>query len=49
MLSLSPGLSVAAGSVGRIYAFVQLPLYQYVKGTQLTQDWSAVIGWRQRF
>ena len=49
MLSLSPGLSVAAGSVGRIYAFVQLPLYQYVNGTQLTQDWSAVIGWRQRF
>jgi hypothetical protein len=48
MLSLSPGLSVAAG-VGRIYAFVQLPLYQYVNGTQLTPDWSAVIGWRQRF
>ncbi len=49
MLSLSPGLSVATGSVGRIYAFVQVPLYQYVNGTQLTPDWSAVIGWRQRF
>ncbi len=48
MLSLSPGLSIAAGA-GRIYAFVQLPLYQYVNGTQLTPDWSAVIGWRQRF
>ncbi len=48
MLSLSPGLSIAAGA-GRVYAFVQLPLYQYVNGTQLTPDWSAVIGWRQRF
>lgn len=47
MLSLSPGLSVAVGA-GRIYAFVQVPLYQYVNGTQLTPDWSAVIGWRQR-
>lgn len=49
MLSLSPGLSVATGSIGRIYAFVQVPLYQYVNGTQLTPDWSAVIGWRRRF
>lgn len=46
-LSLSPGLSVAVGP-GRLYGFVQAPLYQFVNGTQLTTDWSAVIGWRQR-
>jgi len=30
------------------YGFVQLPLYQYVNGTQLTADWSVVAGlsWR---
>jgi hypothetical protein len=49
MLSLSPGLSVATSASGRIYGFVQVPLYQYVNGTQLTPEWSAVIGWRQRF
>ena len=49
VLSLSPGLSIAAGAAGRLYGFMQVPLYQYVNGTQLTPDWSAVIGWRQRF
>ena len=48
-LSLSPGLAVDVGNGGRIYGFVQLPLYQHVNGVQLTVDWSAVVGWRQRF
>jgi hypothetical protein len=32
----------------QLYGFVQLPLYQYVNGTQLTADWSAVagVGWK---
>jgi hypothetical protein len=45
---LSPGLSHAFTASLQIYGFVQLPLYQYVNGTQLTADWSAVVGlnWR---
>jgi hypothetical protein len=27
-----------------LYGFVQLPLYQYVNGVQLTAGWSAVAG-----
>jgi hypothetical protein len=27
-----------------LYAFVQLPVYQYVNGTQLTADVSEVVG-----
>ncbi|HJW82500.1 MAG TPA: transporter [Acidiferrobacterales bacterium] len=45
---LSPGASYAMTTHMRLYGFVQLPLYQYVNGTQLTADWSAVAGisWR---
>lgn len=45
---LSPGISHTFTPRLQGYAFVQLPLYQYVNGTQLTPDWSAVAGlsWR---
>lgn len=45
---LSPGASYALTTAVQLYGFVQLPLYQYVNGTQLTADWSAVAGisWR---
>ena len=45
---LSPGVSHTFTKRLQGYAFVQLPLYQYVNGTQLTPDWSAVAGvsWR---
>lgn len=45
---LSPGASYALTAGVQLYGFVQLPLYQYVNGTQLTADWSAVAGisWR---
>lgn len=47
-LNLSPGLSHLLTSRLQLYGFVQLPLYRYVNGTQLTADWSAVAGlsWR---
>jgi hypothetical protein len=47
-LFLSPGISQALGPDLQVYAFVQLPLYQYVNGTQLTADWTALAGlsWR---
>ena len=45
---LSPGASYALTTHMQLYGFVQLPMYQYVNGTQLTADWSAVAGlsWR---
>ena len=45
---LSPGVSHNFGPRLQAYGFVQLPLYQYVNGTQLTPHWSAVAGlsWR---
>jgi len=45
---ISPGLSNLLTPNVQLYGFVQLPLYQYVNGTQLTTEWSAVAGisWR---
>lgn len=41
---LSPGVSRALTPHLQVYGFVQLPLRQYVNGTQLTADWSAIAG-----
>jgi hypothetical protein len=41
---VSPGVSVNITPHLQAYGFVQLPLYQYMQGTQLTADWSAVAG-----
>ena len=43
-LSLSPGLSYRIAGNTHVYGFVQTPIYQYVRGTQLTSDWSAAFG-----
>ena len=43
-LFLSPGLSYVLSPHWQVFSFVQLPLYQYVNGTQLTADWAAVAG-----
>jgi hypothetical protein len=48
-LFLSPGASVALGKDVRVYGFLQLPLYQYVNGVQLTADKAGVIGVSARF
>jgi len=45
---LSPGASYALSDTVQLYGFVQLPLYQYVNGSQLTADWLAVAGIRWR-
>lgn len=47
--ALSPGLSYAIGRKTQIYAFVQVPLAQYVNGVQLTADQSFVAGWSGHF
>ena len=46
---ISPGLSFNIGRSTQLYSFVQLPVYQYVNGVQLTADWSVVAGLATRF
>ena len=41
---LSPGMSHGFGPRLQGYGFVQLPVYQYVNGTQLTADRAVVVG-----
>jgi hypothetical protein len=43
-VNISPGVSHLLTPRLQLYGFVQLPLYRYVNGTQLTADWSAVAG-----
>ena len=48
-LSLTPGLSYAITPSTQLYGLVQLPLYQYVNGEQLTANSSFTIGVSHRF
>lgn len=48
-LFASPGVSWNVSRDLQAYAFVQAPLYQHVRGVQLTADWSAVAGVSFRF
>ena len=48
-LFLSPGIAYAIGSSTQIYGFVQLPVYTYVNGVQLTTGKSLSVGISQRF
>jgi hypothetical protein len=48
-LPASRGASYALGKNLQLYGFVQLPLYQYVNGVQLTADWAFVAGASVRF
>jgi hypothetical protein len=48
-LFLSPGASYALTKDIQLYGFVQVPLYQYVNGVQLTADWAFVAGVGARF
>lgn len=41
---LSPGVSYRATRDVSLYGFLQQPLHQHVRGTQLTADWSAAMG-----
>ena len=46
---VSPGLAYVVTKSIQLYGFVQLPVYQYVNGVQLTADWAAVAGISTRF
>jgi hypothetical protein len=48
-LFLTPGVSYNVTRSIQVYGFVQLPLYQYVNGVQLTADWAALAGASWRF
>lgn len=43
-LALSPGLGYAITNTTQVYGFVQLPVYEYVNGVQLTADVAYVAG-----
>lgn len=46
---LSPGLNYSITRDVQAYGFLQLPIYRYVNGTQLSADWAAVAGVSMRF
>ena len=48
-LFISPGVSYALAENVQVYGFLQLPLYQYVNGVQLTARRSIVVGLTSRF
>jgi len=48
-VSLSPGISYAVLDNTNVYAFVQVPVYRYVNGVQLTANWAALAGVTTRF
>jgi hypothetical protein len=48
-LFFTPGVSYIATKSLQLYAFVQLPLYQYVTGVQLTSHWAVLGGASWRF
>jgi hypothetical protein len=48
-LSLSPGLIYAVAHNTQLYGVVQLPVYQYVNGEQLTPNSSFTVGMNHRF
>ena len=49
VLYLSPGLSYAINRDTQLYAFVQLPVYTYVNGVQLTTGKNVALGISSRF
>lgn len=49
VFSITPGLSFALAPSTQLYGLVQLPIYQYMNGEQLTANSSVTIGISQRF
>ncbi len=49
MVAVAPGITDAFTPAVQAYAFVQLPIYQYVNGVQLTAKWSGTLGISAQF
>jgi hypothetical protein len=43
-VALSPGVSYAVLDNTHLYGYVQVPIYQYVNGVQLTAKWAGLVG-----
>ncbi len=48
-INFSPGLSYTLTENALLYGYGQIPLYQYVNGVQLTEDWAIITGVSFRF
>ena len=48
-LALSPGVTVAASAASTVYAYLQLPVYQNVRGIQLVPRAAWALGWTNDF
>jgi opacity protein-like surface antigen len=48
-VAITPGITYAFTPAVQAYAFLQLPIYQYVNGVQLTANWSATTGLSVQF
>ena len=46
---ISPGVSIGIGRNFQLFGLVQVPIYQYVNGVQLTADWGGTAGIGYRF
>lgn len=44
LVYLSPGVTMTVSKSAKVYGFIQLPLYQYVEGLQLSPRWNASVG-----
>ena len=49
VVALSPGVSYAVFDNTHLYGYVQVPIYQYVNGVQLTAKWAGLVGVSTRF
>ena len=49
VVTLSPGMSYTFAPNWQAYGYVQVPVYQYVNGVQLTSDWSVTVGVNAQF
>lgn len=49
VISLTPGLNYALGKESQLYALIQLPIYQYMNGEQLTAKYATTFGLRHHF
>jgi hypothetical protein len=48
-VDLSPGITVATGPASTLYAYLQVPVYQNVRGVQLVPRSALAIGWTGDF
>ncbi|RDD61311.1 transporter [Ferruginivarius sediminum] len=49
LVAISPGISYSILDGVQVYGLVQQPVYEWVRGVQLTADWSTVVGVTTRF